>query len=279
MTDEELAAKLEEHAKHGSHAYPALLSAASERLYALSAKCALLGASLAQAEREAESKAAASAPHFDDLRVRICEMQDAAYTFGDTCKEAVRAALDGVLDAIDDLPAPQPAASVEPVAWAHFAKNGNIRIWTSAAKEAVRIAKETGIELTPLYAAPQPDRATLRRIVDAAWNAATESEAVPATEWADRIIDSVISDGGTPQPDRVAEREAEVERLRKDAERYRHLRDSLCCEGYPSSEGSSSEDAYLVITGYNHLYPMTSDQKDAAIYAAIAKTTGKEAKS
>lgn len=82
-----------------------------------------------------------------------------------------------------------------------------------------------------------------------------------------------------PQSGRAAELTAEVERLRKDAERYRHLRDSLCCEGYPSSEGSSSEDAYLVITGYNHLYPMTSDQKDAAIYAAIAKTTGKEAKS
>lgn len=69
---------------------------------------------------------------------------------------------------------------------------------------------------------------------------------------------------------------AEVERLRKDVERYRHLRDSLCCEGYPSSEGSSSEDAYLVITGYDHLYPMTSDQKDAAIDAAIAGVTGKE---
>jgi hypothetical protein len=50
------------------------------------------------------------------------------------------------------------AAIAEPVAWAHFAKNGNIRIWTSAAKEAVRIAKENGIDLMPLYPAPQPDR-------------------------------------------------------------------------------------------------------------------------
>lgn len=29
----------------------------------------------------------------------------------------------------------------------------------------------------------------LRRIVDAAWNEATESKSVPATAWADRIID------------------------------------------------------------------------------------------
>ena len=58
MTDDELAGKLEEHAKHGSHAYPALLYAAAERLYALSAECALLGASLAQAEREADAVAA-----------------------------------------------------------------------------------------------------------------------------------------------------------------------------------------------------------------------------
>ena len=56
--DEQLAAKIEEHAKHGSHAYPPLLYAAAERLYAISAKCALLGASLAQAEREADAVAA-----------------------------------------------------------------------------------------------------------------------------------------------------------------------------------------------------------------------------
>ena len=56
--DEQLAERLYEHAKHGSHAYPALLYAAAERLYALSAEWALLGASLAQAEREAEAVAA-----------------------------------------------------------------------------------------------------------------------------------------------------------------------------------------------------------------------------
>lgn len=101
MTDDELAEELELHAKHGISAAPALQHEASERIRALSAHVALLKASLAQAEREAEA-----------------------------------------------------VASAAPRAWAHFAKNGNIRIWTSADKEAVRIAKENGIELTPLYAAP-----------------------------------------------------------------------------------------------------------------------------
>lgn len=59
-----------------------------------------------------------------------------------------------------------------------------------------------------------------------------------------------------------------LEEARKDAERYRWLRHA-CCEGYPSGEGSSSKDAYLVITGYDDLYPMTDAQKDAAIDAAI----------
>lgn len=54
MTDDELAGKLEWNAKHGSHAFPPLLYAAAERIYTLSAHVALLKASLAQAEREAE---------------------------------------------------------------------------------------------------------------------------------------------------------------------------------------------------------------------------------
>jgi hypothetical protein len=35
----------------------------------------------------------------------------------------------------------------------------------------------------------------LRAIVDGAWNAATESQAVPSTDWADRIIDKALSRG------------------------------------------------------------------------------------
>lgn len=34
-------------------------------------------------------------------------------------------------------------------------------------------------------------RKYLREIIDAAWNAATESEEVPSTDWADNIIDGV----------------------------------------------------------------------------------------
>ena len=155
MTDEELAGKLEEHAKHGSHAYPALLYAAAERLYAFSAKCALLGASLAQAEREVD--AVATSEPFGYFRALPMGWED--------CAETDEGAI-----ALYERPAPVASAAPEcsasevgiqtsePRAWAHFVKNGNIRIWSSAAKEAVRIAKENGIELTPLYTEPQPDR-------------------------------------------------------------------------------------------------------------------------
>lgn len=65
----------------------------------------------------------------------------------------------------------------------------------------------------------------------------------------------------------IAELEQECAALRKDAGRYQELRD-IACEGYPSCEGSQNKDAYLVITGYD--YPMTKEQKDAAIDAALA---------
>lgn len=42
----------------------------------------------------------------------------------------------------------------EPVAWAAFADNGNIRIWTSAPENVRKLADSVGMELTPLYAAP-----------------------------------------------------------------------------------------------------------------------------
>ena len=90
MTDEELAGKLEEHAKHGSHAYPALLYAAAERLYAFSAECALLKASLTQAERallkaslaqaEREAEAVAASEPFGYFRALPMGWEDCAET-------------------------------------------------------------------------------------------------------------------------------------------------------------------------------------------------------
>lgn len=44
----------------------------------------------------------------------------------------------------------------EPVAWAAFADNGNIRIWTAKKGEAKRLSEQVGQTLRPLYAAPQP---------------------------------------------------------------------------------------------------------------------------
>lgn len=44
-----------------------------------------------------------------------------------------------------------------------------------------------------------PDREFLRRIVDAAWSRAMESEQVPCTSVADKIIDSVLYSGPEPR--------------------------------------------------------------------------------
>jgi len=60
------------------------------------------------------------------------------------------------------------------------------------------------------------------------------------------------------------------EPYRTDAERYRSLREH-CAESYGSSEGCSNKDAYLTITGYDDQYPMTNEQKDFAVDAAIAQ--------
>jgi len=42
---------------------------------------------------------------------------------------------------------------------------------------------------------PTPQRELLRRLVDETWNEATESSAVPSTEWADRIIERALKSG------------------------------------------------------------------------------------
>lgn len=47
----------------------------------------------------------------DELRGQIKDMQEAACTYGDYSKEAVRVALDGVIDAIDELAAPTEPAN------------------------------------------------------------------------------------------------------------------------------------------------------------------------
>lgn len=49
------------------------------------------------------------------LRARVEEMQDAACTFGEHSKEAVRTALDGVLDEIDGLTADKPTNAADAV--------------------------------------------------------------------------------------------------------------------------------------------------------------------
>lgn len=121
------------------------------------------------------------------------------------------------------------------------------------------------------------------------WNAAIkfqQAEAVPLPPqvMVDMVPPATARDRWMYEQGRLAERdprthaapqqaEAVPSDVVRDAERYRWLRDG-CCEGYPSGEGSRQKDAYLVITGYDDLYPMTLEQKDAAIDAAIAQQKG-----
>lgn len=44
-----------------------------------------------------------------------------------------------------------PSVKVEPVAWAGFAENGNIRIWTCAPENVEELGKCVGMNLKPLY--------------------------------------------------------------------------------------------------------------------------------
>ena len=41
---------------------------------------------------------------------------------------------------------------VRPRAWAAFTPCGNIRVWTSAPEDVMKLAASVGVELTPLYA-------------------------------------------------------------------------------------------------------------------------------
>ena len=69
---------------------------------------------------------------------------------------------------------------------------------------------------------------------------------------------------------------AEIVALRLDAERYQWLRDSSCSVGYPIGEGSEQEDAYLVITGYDERYQLTTSQRDEVVDNKMAKQGAKE---
>jgi hypothetical protein len=56
----------------------------------------------------------------------------------------------GSFEAEEDDREPEP----KPVAWAVFAPNGNIRMWSSDSEPVRKLAEREGLPLTPLYAHP-----------------------------------------------------------------------------------------------------------------------------
>lgn len=86
----------------------------------------------------------------------------------------------------------------KPVAYTHASEISNMHftgLYIRGFPIDRRLNTEEGYT-TPLYTAPPaasaPDRNQLRELVDMVWNEATESETVPSTADADRIIDKVF---------------------------------------------------------------------------------------
>lgn len=78
--------------------------------------------------------------------------------------ETIREALEGAdrgyrkaLTALTQLEA--MVGEQKPVAYAIFAENGNIRLWSTEPQHVKRIAQEKGLSLVPLYAAPPAQQA------------------------------------------------------------------------------------------------------------------------
>lgn len=123
-----------------------------------------------------------------------------------------------------------PPAASQQVAWRWFDGRGYNS--TTDKRRADELVKD-GVPVEAL-ALIQPNREQLRHLVDVVWNAVTESEEVPSTEWADELIDKAFSDLPASQPytvpDDVQFREAfekwcpvNIERNKWHPEFYAHL--------------------------------------------------------
>lgn len=62
------------------------------------------------------------------------------------------------------------------------------------------VIEEMARRLLALEGRPSPSQAHLRQLVDVVWNAATESDEVPSTEWADQLIAAVNWQETQPAP-------------------------------------------------------------------------------
>lgn len=69
-------------------------------------------------------------------------------------------------------------------------------------REALEIAKAAVAALP--RPSPALQRDDLRRLVDVVWNEATESTAVPSTNWADRLIERAIPTIAVSRPHHLA---------------------------------------------------------------------------
>ena len=104
---------------------------------------------LRDAEKEAKD-ADMAWPHSGPHRaVQLVEASTAGFTAADMATAAAQGFRDGAASL-------SASAGSEPVAYAVFAENGNIRVWATEPQHVKRIAAEQGLKLVKLYTHPSP---------------------------------------------------------------------------------------------------------------------------
>lgn len=101
----------------------------------------------------AYSHYATYAEYVEALHARIVELEAQIASSGFTAADMATAAAQGFRDGVASIAA---SAVSEPVAYAVFAENGNIRVWATEPQHVKRIAAEQGLKLVKLYTHPCP---------------------------------------------------------------------------------------------------------------------------
>ncbi len=139
-------------------------------------------------------------PKMLELRARLVEMKEAAYTFGEYSQEAVCAALDGVLDAIDELAA--VSAATKPTADlgamkkpedAPFAQPGLAHAW-ACGFNACLATKPAGVQPKPIGTVIDHDRYAGESTIDVYLDLGDDVYAAPTAAPADQVRNEALEE-------------------------------------------------------------------------------------
>lgn len=173
-------------------------------------------------------------------------------------------------EAADALEVVAPDVQVEPVAYAVFADNGNIRIWSADPTQTETLRLEYGNQVQPLYTAPQPaEQKPAPEITpleaSGAGQRAAQAEAATLVEAMERIAawpdggGSLFAHGDYDSIKRVQALIFEYEKLQKDAARYQSLLEAVLRE-IPHRKGNRGN-----APGHAHSVPGIWDEDNGAL--------------